>query len=55
MENAVSDLQAVLDDGDKDTIDAKTAVLAEASASVAQTLYEVQAAVAGDASADGGD
>jgi len=55
VENAVSDLQAVLDDGDKDTIDAKTAVLAEASASVAQKLYEEQAAEAGDAAADGGD
>ena len=44
VENAVSDLKAVLDDGDKETIDAKTAALAEASASVAQKLYAEQAA-----------
>jgi len=51
VENAVSDLKAVLDDGDKDTIEAKTAALSEASASVAQKLYESQAAEGGDASA----
>lgn len=39
VENAVSDLKAVLDDGDKETIDAKAAALAEASAAVAQKLY----------------
>ncbi len=44
VENAVSDLKAVLDDGDKETIEAKTAALAEASASVAQKLYAEQAA-----------
>ena len=57
VENAVSDLKAVLDEGDTDTIEAKTAALAEASASVAQKLYESQAAEGGDASAgenDGG-
>jgi len=43
VENAVSDLKAVLDDGDKETIEAKTAALAEASASVAQKLYAEQA------------
>jgi molecular chaperone DnaK len=52
VENAVSDLQTVLDDGDKDTIEAKTSALAEASASVAQKLYEEQAAEGADASAD---
>jgi len=57
VENAVSDLKAVLDEGDKETIDAKTAALAEASAAVAQKLYAEQAAAEGDAEAgaDGGD
>ena len=53
VENAVSDLKAVLDDGDKETIDAKTAALAEASAAVAQKLYAEQSAEAGDGD-DGG-
>jgi len=44
VENAVSDLKAVLDDGDKETIEAKTAALAEASGAVAQKLYAEQAA-----------
>ena len=43
VETAVSDLKAVLEDGDKDTIEAKTKALAEASAAVAQKLYEQQA------------
>jgi molecular chaperone DnaK len=58
VENAVSDLKAVLDDGDKETIEAKTAALAEASAAVAQKLYAEQAAEAGAgeaAAAEGGD
>ena len=44
VENAVSDLKSVLDDGDKETIEAKTAALSEASAVVAQKLYAEQAA-----------
>jgi len=55
VENAVSDLKAVLEDGDKATIDAKTAALAEASAKVAQKLYTEQSAQAEAAPADGGD
>ena len=58
VENAVSDLKAVLDDGDKETIEAKTAALGEASAAVAQKLYAEQAAEAGEGSAEaeaGGD
>ncbi|MGY8796723.1 MAG: Hsp70 family protein, partial [Woeseiales bacterium] len=55
VENAVSDLKAVLDDGDKETIDAKTAALAEASASVAQKLYAEQAADGAEAEAAEGD
>jgi len=54
VENAVSDLKAVLDEGDKDTIEAKTSALGEASASVAQKLYEEQAAE-GAETTDGGD
>ncbi len=55
VENAVSDLKAVLDDGDKDALESKTAALAEVSASVAQKLYESQAAEGGDSGgADGG-
>ena len=48
VENAVSDLKAVLDEGDKETLDAKTAALAEASAAIAQKLYAEQAAEGGD-------
>jgi len=57
VENAVSDLKAVLDDGDKETIEAKTAALAEASAGVAQKLYAEQASEgeATDSSAEAGD
>ena len=49
VENAVSDLKAVLDDGDKESIDAKAAALAEASAAVAQKLYAEGAEQAGAA------
>jgi molecular chaperone DnaK len=48
VESAVSDLKAVLDDGDKETIEAKTAALGEASAAIAQKLYAEQATEAGD-------
>jgi len=56
VETAVSDLKAVLDDGDKDIIETKTAALAEASAAVAQKMYDEQAAAEGDATeqSDGG-
>jgi molecular chaperone DnaK len=43
VESAISDLKAVLKDGDKAAIEAKTAALAEASAAVAQKLYAEQA------------
>ena len=43
VESAVSDLKTVLENGDKDTIEAKTSALAEASATVAQKLYQSQA------------
>ena len=52
VETAVSDLKAVLDDGNKETIETKTAALAEASATVAQKLYAEQAAADGEATQD---
>jgi len=53
VETAVSDLKAVLDDGDKETLETKTAALAEASAAVAQKLYAEQAAADEEAPAEG--
>jgi len=55
IENAVSDLKAVLDKDDKDAIEAKTAALAEASGKLAQKLYaeQQQAQGAGDGEAGG--
>ena len=44
IESAIADLKEVLKDGDKETIEAKTKVLAEASAAVAQKLYAEQSA-----------
>ena len=44
VESAVADLKAVLEDGDKATIEAKTAALGEASAAIAQKLYAEQGA-----------
>jgi len=56
VENAVSDLKAVLDNGDKETIEAKTAALSQATAAVAQKMYAENAADASAAeSGDGGD
>ena len=52
VETAVSDLKAVLDDGDKETIETKTAALSEASATVAQKLYAEQAATDSEATQD---
>ncbi len=42
VESAISELQEVLKDGDKETIEAKTRALTEASAAVAQKLYAEQ-------------
>ena len=42
IESAISDLKAVLEDGDKETIEAKTQALAQASAAVAEKLYAQQ-------------
>ena len=53
VESAISDLKSVLEDGDKDAIEAKTSALAEASAAVAQKLYAEQGAQP-DAAPDAG-
>ncbi|KPK12860.1 MAG: molecular chaperone DnaK [Acidithiobacillales bacterium SG8_45] len=56
IENAVSDLKAVLDKDDKDGIEKKTAALAEASGALAQKLYaEQQAGSAEEGQAASGD
>ena len=50
IENAVSDLKAVMEKDDKEAIETKTAALAEASGALAQKMYtEQQAESAGDA------
>ena len=54
VENAVADVKTALEGDDKDTIEAKTAALGEASGTLAQKLYEEQAAEAGgEEAADG--
>ena len=47
VENAVADLKTALEGDEKDTIDAKTAALGEASGGLAEKLYAEQAADAG--------
>ena len=54
VETAVSDLKAVLEDGDKDTIEAKTAALGEAAGAVAQKLYAEEAQQAEGATDESG-
>jgi len=54
VETAISDLKTALDGDDKDTIDAKTAALGEASGGLAQKLYAEQAADAGAEDAQSG-
>lgn len=44
IENAIADLKKVIENDDKDAIDAKTAALGEASSSLAQKLYAEKAA-----------
>ena len=57
VENAIADLKTALENDDKEQIEAKSTALAEASGSLAQRLYEEQAAKEGagpsdDAAAD---
>jgi molecular chaperone DnaK len=55
VENAISDLKTALESDDQDTIQAKTAALAEASGGLAQRLYAEQAEQeSGDGAADTG-
>jgi molecular chaperone DnaK len=54
IENAVSDLKAALDKDDLETIQAKTAALAEASGTLAQKLYAEQAGQEGGGEAGPG-
>jgi molecular chaperone DnaK len=49
IESAVADLKVALNGDDKEVIDAKSKALAEASASLAQRVYEEQAAADGGA------
>ncbi len=58
IESAITDLEAVMKEGDKETIEAKTTALTEASAKMAERMYAQQAGDAagsspGDAGADG--
>ena len=53
VEAAVSDLKAVLADGNKETIETKTAALSEASAAIAKKLYAEQATTDGGVSPEG--
>ncbi len=56
IENAVSDLRAVIDKDDKEAIEKKTAALAEASGALAQKLYtEQQAGPGGEGKAESGE
>ena len=52
IENAISDLKSVMDSEDKEAIEAKTKILAEASAEVAQKLYADQAAAGEQANSE---
>jgi molecular chaperone DnaK len=49
IENAIADVKTVLDSDDKEAIESKTKILAEASAEIAQKLYAEQADKSGDA------
>ena len=54
VENAVSDLKTALEGDEKDTIEAKTAALGEASGGLAQKLYAEQAADGAEGGAESG-
>jgi molecular chaperone DnaK len=51
IESAIKDLEAVLKDGDKDTIEARTKALAEASHKLAEQMYAQQASATAGAEA----
>ncbi len=54
IESAISDLKGVLENGDKEAIEAKTTALTEATAAIAQKLYAEQAAAGGEGAEDAG-
>ncbi|MEM7502456.1 MAG: molecular chaperone DnaK [Pseudomonadota bacterium] len=54
IESAISDLKGVLENGDKEAIEAKTTALTEATAAIAQKLYAEQAAAGGEGAQDAG-
>ncbi|MEN8213343.1 MAG: molecular chaperone DnaK [Pseudomonadota bacterium] len=54
IEAAINDLEAVMESDDKEKIEAKTKVLTEASAKMAEKLYADQGAAAGAPGADAG-
>ena len=54
VENAVSDLKTALEGDEKDTIEAKTAALGEASGGLAQKLYAEQAADSAESGTESG-
>ncbi|MEM7362386.1 MAG: molecular chaperone DnaK [Pseudomonadota bacterium] len=54
IESALADLEEALKGDDKDEIEAKTQALTEASGSLAQRMYEEQAAAAGEGGPDAG-
>ncbi len=54
VENAVSDLKTALEGDEKDTIEAKTAALGEASGGLAQKLYAEQAADSAEGGTESG-
>ena len=54
VEAAISDLKAILDNGEKSVLEAKTQALAQASATLGQRMYEAAGAAAGGANGSDG-
>ncbi len=54
IEAAISDLKAILDNGEKSVLEAKTQALAQASATLGQRMYEAAGAAAGGANGSDG-
>ena len=54
IEAAISDLKAVMDNGEKSVLEAKTQALAQASATLGQRMYEAAGAAAGGANGSDG-
>ncbi len=54
IEAAISDLKAILDNGEKSVLEAKTQALAQATATLGQRMYEAAGAAAGGANGSDG-